>query len=145
MNARDPNDRPLPAQHRSKAYSGALALFLGATGAHRLYLGARWWWVYPLLALPAMGIALRSEPWYRHPAFFFAALVVLATMLEAIVFCLTPDEKWDVRHNAGSPQRSASGWPAVLIAIAALMLGATLLMSVLAIALEGWFEAMRVR
>lgn len=145
MNARVLNDRPLPAQHRSKACSGALALFLGATGAHRLYLGARWWWVYPLLALPAMGIALRSEPWYRHPAFFFAALVVLATMLEAIVFCLTPDEKWDARHNAGSPQRSASGWPAVLIAIAALMLGATLLMSVLAIALEGWFEAMRVR
>lgn len=129
--------------HRSKTVAGALALLAGFAGAHRLYLGARWWWIYPLLALPAAGIALHGDPWYRHPAFFFAALVVLATLLEAIVFCLTPDEVWDARRNAGSARRSASGALPVLIAIVALMLGATLMMSVLAIALEGWFVSMR--
>ena len=139
------NDRSPPIRHHRKALCGALALFLGGIGAHRLYLGARWWWIYPLLALPAMGIALRSEPWYRHPAFFVATLVALAAMLEAIVFCLTPDEKWDARHNPGSPRRSTSGWPEALVAIVALVLGATLLMSVMAIALEGWVRAMGVR
>nr|WP_295383651.1 NINE protein [Pseudoxanthomonas sp.] len=131
--------------HRSKTVAGALALFAGFTGAHRLYLGARWWWAYPLLSLPAMGMALRADPWFRHPGFFFATIVVLVAMLEAIVFCLAPDAKWDARRNPGSARRSASGWMAVLVAIAALMLGVTLMMSVLAIALETWFETMSGR
>jgi len=131
--------------HRSRTIAGALALFAGFAGAHRLYLGARWWWIYPLLSLPAMGVALRADPWFRHPGFFFATVVVLAAMLEAIVFCLTPDERWDARHNPGSARRSAGGWAAVLIAIAALMLGVTLMMSVLAIALETWFASTAAR
>lgn len=133
------------ADHRSKTLAGALALFAGFAGAHRLYLGARWWWIYPLLALPALGVALRAEPWYRHPGFFLAAFVALAAMLEAIVFCLTPDAKWDALRNPASARQSSSGWGAVLIAIVALMLGATLMMSVMAIALETWFESLRGR
>ncbi|HRA79435.1 MAG TPA: TM2 domain-containing protein [Burkholderiaceae bacterium] len=125
--------------HRSRTVAGALALFAGFAGAHRLYLGARWWWAYPALSLPAMGMALRADPWFRHPGFFFATVVVLVAMLEAIVFCLTPDAKWDARWNPRSARRPSSGWPAVLVAIAALMLGVTLMMSVLAIALETWF------
>ncbi len=131
--------------HRSKAVAGALALFAGFAGAHRLYLGARWWWVYPLLTLPAIGLALRADPWFRHPGFVFATIVVLVAMLEAIVFCLTADANWDARHNPLSARRSASGWGAVLIAIAALALGVVLMLSVLAIALETWFASMRVR
>ncbi|RPH59077.1 MAG: NINE protein [Burkholderiales bacterium] len=135
----------LSVPHRSKPIAGALALFVGFAGAHRLYLGARGWWLYPLLALPAMGIALRADPWFRHPGFFVATIVVLVAMLEAIVICLTPDARWDARHNPGSAQHSSSGWAVVLIAIAALMLGVTLMMSVLAIALETWFESMTAR
>lgn len=131
--------------HRSKTVAGALALFAGSLGAHRLYLGARWWWVYPLLSLPAIAIALRADPWYRHPGFFFAAAVALAAMLEAIVICLTPDAKWDAKRNPGSGRRSASGWPAVLVAMASLIVGATLMMSVLAIALETAFSSMSGR
>ncbi|MCO5108733.1 MAG: TM2 domain-containing protein [Burkholderiaceae bacterium] len=137
---------PAPvAPHRSKTLAGALALVAGSVGAHRLYLGARWWWIYPLLSLPAMGIALRADPWYRHPGFFFAAAVALAAMLEAIVICLTPDPKWDAKHNPHSGRSSASGWPAVLVAMASLILGATLMMSVLAIALETLFTSMAGR
>ncbi|MCL4775106.1 MAG: TM2 domain-containing protein [Burkholderiaceae bacterium] len=133
-------DDAVTCAHRSKTVAGALALFAGPLGAHRLYLGARGWWVHPLLSLPAMAIALRAEPWYRHPGFFLAAAVALAAMLEAIVICLTPDAKWDAQRNAGSRRHSASGWPAVLIAMASLILGATLMMSVLAIALETAFS-----
>ena len=133
--------------HRNKALAGALALFFGWAGAHRLYLGARFWWLYPAIAMPAMGLAVAAggEEWYRHPGFFVAALVALVAILEAIVICLTPDPKWDARHNPASGIESASGWAAVLVAIAALMLGAILMMSVLAIALEGYFESIRSR
>jgi hypothetical protein len=131
--------------HRSKTVAGALALVAGWAGAHRLYLGSRFWWLYPLFALPAMGLALAvgGEHWYRHPGFFLAALVQLIAMFEAIGICLSPDPKWDARHNAGAEESSASGWPAVLIAIASLFLGALLLMSVLAIALEAYFLSVK--
>ncbi len=127
--------------HRSKTVAGALALFAGWAGAHRLYLGGRFWWLYPLFALPAMGIALAvgGDHWYQHPGFFVAALVQLIALFEAILICLTSDDKWDASRNPGSAVRSHSGWPAVLIAIASLFLGALLLLSVLAIALEVYF------
>lgn len=91
--------------------------------------------------MPAIGIALRADPWYRHPGFYVASMVVLAAMIEAIVFSLTPDGKWDARHNRGSESRTTGGWPNVLVAVAALFLGAMLMMSVLAIALESWFQS----
>ncbi len=126
---------------RVKWIAGLLALLGGVVGAHRLYLGLRVWWLYPLVALPALGWAARAEEWYREPGFFMAAVVALVGLVEAIVFCLTPDERWDARWNPGTSRSSSSGWAAVLIAIAALMLGAILMMSVLAIALEGYFAA----
>lgn len=131
--------------HRSKTLAGALALFLGWAGAHRLYLGSRLWWLYPVIAMPAMGLAFADggEAWFRHPGFFVAALVALVAMLEAILISLTPDEKWDARRNPGSGFVSASRWGPVFVAILSLMLGATLMMSVLAIALEAWFDAIR--
>lgn len=138
---------PATTAHRSKAVAGALALFLGWAGAHRLYLGWRFWWLYAAISMPAMGLALAAggSEWFRHPGFFIAGLVTVVSMFEAIVICLTPDPKWDARYNTGSGIESANGWPAVLIAVIALMLGATLMMSVLAIALEGYAQASRNR
>ena len=130
-----------PTAHRWKAAAGLLGLGLGFLGAHRLYLRARAWWVYPLLALPALGWALRTQEWYRTPAAFLAALVWAVAVVESIVFCLTPDAAWDARHNPASERRSASGWGPVLVAILAGALGAILVISVLAIAVETWMAA----
>lgn len=131
--------------HRSKPVAGALALFFGWAGAHRLYLGSRIWWLYPVVALPALGLALTlgGDEWYRQPGFFVAGAVTLVAMLEAILISLTPDEKWDARRNPGSGRGSENGWAPVFVAMAALMLGATLMMSLLAIGLETYFEALR--
>lgn len=95
--------------------------------------------------MPAMGLAFAvgGEQWFRHPGFFVAALVALLGMFEAILISLTPDEKWDARHNPGSGRRTETRWGPVFIAILSLMLGATLMMTVAAIALEAWFEAIR--
>lgn len=137
--ARSPASVTAPARFRSRLVAGLLAFLVGFSGAHRRYLGARWWPVYPLIALPAIGFALRAEPWYRHPGFFVASLVVVAAMLEAILFSITPDERWDARYNAQAARRSQGGWPNVFVAIAALLIGATLLMAVMALAFETMF------
>ena len=46
-----------------------------------------------------------------------------AAMLAAIVYGLTPDEKWDARHNPGSAVHDTR-WAPILGVIVALMLGA---------------------
>ncbi|UCE30208.1 MAG: NINE protein [Burkholderiales bacterium] len=139
------SDGSQPAPFRSRTVAALLAALLGLLGAHRLYVGARWWWVYPALGAPAVGWAVRQAEWYRSGGFVLATGVILVAMLEAIVWCLTPDEKWDARFNARSTRRSANRWAPVLIAVATLMFGASLMMAVLAIALETYFEARRLQ
>lgn len=125
---------------RRKSLAALLAFLLGAFGAHRIYLGQRWWWL-PLgvtaLVLPLL-VGVRN--WYQSPAFFVLMLPVVAGFIEAIVLALMPDEKFDRRFNAGSDQRNRSGWDAVLVAVATLLVGATVLMSVLALLLQTIFE-----
>jgi TM2 domain-containing membrane protein YozV len=127
--------------HKSKPAAGALAAFLGAIGAHRLYLGARWWWVYAAISIPCAVWAFQAKEWFKQPAFFIGMLPVIAGLLEAILISLTPDEKWDAKHNAGSGQVSANRWPPVLIAIFSLMAGATLLMTTLVLLFQTYFES----
>jgi hypothetical protein len=68
--------------------------------------------------------------------------MVAGTMLQAIVYGLMPDERWHARHNAGLDTRAArpSGCGAVLGVIAALLVGATVLMSTIAFSGQRYFE-----
>jgi hypothetical protein len=129
--------------HRSKTVAALLAMLSGWAGLHRLYLRSGLWWIRLMIALPAMGWALRSEPWFRQPGFFIFSLLVVIGLAEAIIMALTPDERWDRRHNAASGRVSASRWGPVLIAIGSLIVGALLGMTVMAIALEGFFLSRR--
>ncbi len=135
-----PSD-PAPTRHYSRPLAGLFALVFGWLGLHRWYLGARGAWLYPMLSMPLMGWALRTDPWFRQPGFFAFSLIVVITLVEAIVISLTPDARWDARFNANSGRVSANRWAPVFIAIASLIGAAMLGMSVMAIALEGWFNA----
>ena len=66
-------------------------------------------------------------------------LMLSLAMLTAIVYGLTPDEKWDARHNPGQPGR-ATGWGPVLAAILALLLGGAVLMGTIAFGGQSFFE-----
>ena len=124
---------------RSMWVAGLLGLLVGSIGLHRFYLGQSYWWLYGLIFVPLMAIALQAEEWFREPTFFVAAVVTMVALFETIKTGLTPAEKWDAMFNAGTGQKTQGGALAVAIAVLALMAGAILSMAVLAIFLEGLF------
>jgi TM2 domain-containing membrane protein YozV len=127
--------------HKSRPLAGLLAACLGAIGAHRLYLGTRGWWWYAAVAVPCAVWALQFKPWYQQPAFFMGMVPVLVGLLEAIIISLTSDAQWDARYNTHSAQTSQNRWPPVLIAIASLLVGTTLLMITLVLMFQTYFES----
>ena len=132
---------------KSKTLATWLALALGSLGAHRFYLHG--WrdvvgWLHPLPALLGLGGAIRMRNLGQddHAAWLLIPLLGLMlslAMLTAIVYALTPDEKWDARHNPGQPVH-ATGWGAVLAAILALLLGGAVLMGTVAYSGQRFFE-----
>ena len=121
--------------HKNKTLATLLALLFGSAGLHRFYLYGRrdlWGWVH-LATLPLSALLILGNP--EAPAIFSAApfvLSVLAAFLETLIIGVTPDEKWDARHNAGSGRESDTGWPVPLMLVLALACGATALIAAIA-------------
>jgi high-affinity Fe2+/Pb2+ permease len=65
--------------------------------------------------------------------------------LSAIVIALTPDEKWDRRHNPAHIASAPAGWGAVMAAIVGLLLGGAVFMSTITFAGQMFFEWERAR
>lgn len=134
--------------YKSKTLATWIALLGGCLGLHRFYLrGARdglgWLHVLPtaagLLGLHRM-LTLGQDDrvaWLLLP---LLGLMLSQAALFAILYGLMPDEQWDARHNPGASVR-ATGWGAVLGAIAALMIGATALMATISFSGQRYFES----
>jgi hypothetical protein len=134
-------------QPRSKSLTAWLALLLGAVGAHRLYLhGPRDWlaWLHlvPTLAglLGVWRLLQNGQDdrvaWMLIP---LLGLMLSQGMLCAIVHGLTPDERWNARHNPGLVA-PASGWTPVFAAGTALLVGGAVLMGTIAYGGQKFFE-----
>jgi hypothetical protein len=130
---------------RSKTLATWLALLGGTLGLHRLYLkglGNVPGWLHLLpTTLGLYGLERWRElgqndslAWWLLP---LLGLMIAQAMLHAIVYGLTSDEKWAARWR--QPVQ-ASGWAAVLAVIAALLIGATVLMSTIAFGVQKFFE-----
>lgn len=130
----------MTAPFRHKALAALLAFLLGGLGADRLYLGLRGWWLPVALTCAMLPLLAGVKNWYQTPAFFVLMLPVIAGFVHALVLALMPDARFDARFNAGAARRNASGWDAVLVAIATLLVGATVLMTVIVLAAQTWFE-----
>jgi hypothetical protein len=133
--------------YRSKTVAAWLALGLGSLGAHRVYLHGwrdRLAWLYlpPTLAglvgVWRMRTLGQDDSWAMLLVPVLGLMISLA-MLGATLHALTPDEKWDARHNPGHAVR-ATGWGPVLAAITALLLGGTVLMGTIAYSGQKFFE-----
>ena len=134
-------------RHKSKTIATWLAFLGGSFGAHRLYLhGLRdlAGWLHPWPTLLGLYGVWRMIEFGQDDRLSWALVPILGlmlagTMLTAIVYGLTPDEKWNARFN---PHRrpSRSGWGAVIGVIGALMVGAAVLIATIAYSGQRYFE-----
>jgi hypothetical protein len=125
----------MSSTHKNKTFATLLATLLGGLGAHRFYLFGKsdfWGWIH--LAAAVLGVLLAISLPQQPMLFTGAPLVisVLAGWLESLVLGLTPDDKWDARHNPGSGTQSSSGWPLVLLLVLTLGIGAVGLIAAIA-------------
>ena len=133
--------------YKSKALATWIAVLGGALGLHRLYLrGFGDWlaWLHPLPTLLGLYGIQRVQDFGQDDHWSWVlipllGLMVAQGMLHAIVYGLTPDERWDAVHNPGQPPH-ATRWLPVLGVIAALMVGAGALMATIAFSAQRYFE-----
>lgn len=138
--------RPSPG-YKSKALATWIALVGGTLGLHRFYLhGLRdvWGWLHPVpTVLGWIGVQRALQfgqddrlSWLLIP---FLGVVLSGTMLMAIVYALTPDDRWNARYNPAGPA-SRTGWAVVIGAALALLVGAAALMATVAFSGQRFFE-----
>ena len=140
------NARPR-AGYKSKTLATWIAIVGGALGLHRFYLhglGDRWGWLFPLpTLLGAIGVqralALGQDDHLSWLLIPLPGVSLSVAMLSAILFALTPDERWNARFNEGVPI-SRTGWATVAGAALALLLGAGVLMATVAFSGQRFFE-----
>jgi TM2 domain-containing membrane protein YozV len=125
---------------RHKTVAALLAFVFGALGLHRVYLHRRGWWLPPAITLVALPLLVGVRNWYQTPAFFVLMAPVVAGFIEALFLALMPDARFDQRFNAQSDRRNRSGWPAVFVAIATLMVGTIVLLTTIALLFQAVFE-----
>lgn len=125
----------MPTFQKNKTIATFLAFVAGSLGAHRFYLYSRkdpWGWAH-LASVPLALLLRQLSP--DQPLLFVAAPLVisgLAGFIEALVIGLTPDDKWDARHNAASGRHTASGWPLAILLVLTLGVGAVALIAAIA-------------
>ena len=132
---------------RSRAVATWLALVGGGFGLHRFYLhGGRdvWAWLHPWPTLVGAYGFWRMREFGVDDArgallVPLLGVMLAATMLQAIVYGLTSDERWAARHGPQPPRRSA--WPVVIAVVLAVALGAAATMATIALAAQRYFES----
>jgi hypothetical protein len=145
-----PASTPSKPRTKSKALATWAAFLGGALGLHRFYLYGRHdvlGWLLPVPSL--MGL------WGMHRAFVYGqddqlawllvpvlGFTLAGTMLQGIVYGLTPDATWHAHHNPhlSGDRAPISGWPVVFGIVLSLMVGATVLMATIAFSGQRYFE-----
>ncbi len=133
--------------YKSKTLATWIALVGGSLGLHRFYLhgfGDRWGWLFPLPTLIGLyGVqrmrALGADDHVAWACIPLLGLTLSVAMISAIVHGLTPDDTWNARYNPGGPAHQTS-WATVFGVVAALVLGAGVLMATLAFSGQRYFE-----
>lgn len=135
------------APYKHKTLAAWLAVLGGPLGLHRLYVkgfGDLLAWAHWLpTAVGYMGVLRMRDAgvddrmaWLLLPVL---GLMVAQGMACAIWYGLTPDERWDAKHNPGHAG-TETRWGPVLAVIVALLVGATVLMSTIAFGIQKLFE-----
>jgi hypothetical protein len=135
------------AGYKSRTLATWVAVIGGSLGLHRFYLnGLRdpWGWLFiPPTVCGLIGVQRMKVygvddhlAWVLIP---FLGLTIAIGMLFAIVYGLTPDERWNARYNPTGPQHQV-GWAAIIGVVLALVIGGGVLMATLAFSAQRYFE-----
>jgi hypothetical protein len=133
------HNKALMAKHKNKTLATTLAFALGGLGAHRFYLhgGVDRLGLLHVCSVPLAGLVY-SVGHGPNPFFVLLPIIVswLAGFLAALVIGLTPDERWDARHNAAriaaGGRGSRSRWPLAVLLVLTMLVGATALIATIA-------------
>jgi hypothetical protein len=136
---------------KNKTIAAWLAFIGGPLGLHRFYLyglGDMLGWLLPIpTALGLYGLARVDQlgqddavSWILIPLLGFT---IAGCALAAIVYGLTPPEKWNAKFNPALSEEAAPGktnWATIGAVVFALLLGATSLMSSIVFSFQRYFE-----
>ena len=136
---------PLP-RFRHKTTAALLALFLGWMGAHWWYMGRRHAWGLTAWAAACLLGTTAFDVWWDNPAAFLLLAPAIDGYIRSAGYGLTSDDVFDARYNPGHPRQTRTGWAPVLVAIADLLIGTSVMLLVLATAVLhlwqrlGWLD-----
>jgi hypothetical protein len=140
---------PTAQSYKSKTCATWTALIGGSIGLHRFYLYGFYdilGWLFSALTLVGWGGVQRMQQLGvdDHTAWVLIPLLGLsltASMLTAIVYGLTADDKWSTKFNAKTDEAAEpSGWINVLGVATALFIGTAILMATIAFSAQRYFE-----
>jgi hypothetical protein len=136
---------------KNKTLATWLTWFGGPLGLHRFYLfGMKDWlaWLLPIPTFLGFWGVLRVQAyglddvlsWWLFPIFGFS---MAACCLNAIVYGLMTQERWNAQHNPHAEPEDGAGktsWLTIWGVIIALILGATVLISSIVYSFQRYFE-----
>ncbi len=136
---------------KSKTLAAWLAFVGGPLGLHRFYLhglGDVLGWALPIpTALGLYGIQRVQQYGVDDPWSWVLIPMLGFTMagcaLTAIIYGLTPPEKWNARHNRGAAPDAAPGrtrWLTIGAVVLSLLVGTTVLMASIVYSFQRYFE-----
>jgi TM2 domain-containing membrane protein YozV len=136
---------------KSKTLAAFLALVLGTMGLHRFYLkGWGDWvgWLFPIpTALGWWGVervrALGQDDQLAWVLVPMLGVALAACCLTAVVYAVTPQDKWNAAHNPHLPADAPSGAGHALtiaVLVIAMLTGTTAFMASLAFSFQRYFE-----
>lgn len=136
-----------PHGYKSKALATWIAVIGGSLGLHRFYLhgfrdGWGWLFVWPTL-VGLYGVQrMRHLGGDDHLAWALIPILgvmIAIAMISAIIYGLTPDERWNQRFNPTGPQ-GRMNWATVIGVAVALIIGGGVLMATIAFSAQRYFE-----
>ena len=138
----------IAASPRSRAVATWLALLGGGLGLHRFYLHGRadlWAWLHPWPTLVGAYGFWRMREFGVDDArgallVPFLGVMLATTMLQAIVYGLTSDERWAARHGAAAAA-VPRGWLTYTAVIVALAVGTSVAVATIAFTAQRYFES----
>lgn len=133
---------PIQVTHRNKVVVAWLASLFGIFSLHWWYLGRRYAWLVTSLAVGLLVLAQFYPVWWDSPPFLFLLIPISAGIIEALVFALTSDENFDIRHNPQSSIQTKTGWDAVIAAIVTTLLGGSVIVFGIAMIVVHVYTAM---